>query len=119
MNEVKNVALNKALAILNALKVQYKVIGGDGTEYGELKVAPPVSDKPKRGSKYGWGTLTNAVKPYIKDLAVGDVAVVPYSEIINDDDLVYATRTQMSTLFGNASWVINRVESGVEVMRIL
>jgi hypothetical protein len=68
--------IEQAIKLLKATGCQYKIIDVAGNEYGDLKVVAEKGTK-KRKSTHAYGSVTNHFKPYLKDLDVGDVAVVP------------------------------------------
>jgi len=72
--QVTQAAINQALKLLNASGCKYKVIDSTGVEYGDLETAPP---RKKRRGDLKFGAYSNHYKPYIENLAVGDVAVIP------------------------------------------
>lgn len=117
--DVKNVALNKALGLLNALGLKYKVIDIDGNEYGELKVMPEPSSKRIRRLPYPRGHLAAYAKQYVNtNLNVGDVAFIPMSNIFDTKDVAHAAGKLMYQYFGMGSYVTEIGDSGVEVLRV-
>lgn len=77
MSEVHKIAVKRALAMLQAAGAKYKVIETDGTEHGELTVAPPV--KPRtRTIREPMGTKLAAFGPYVKSMKPGDSVLIPW-----------------------------------------
>lgn len=77
--DIKTVALQKALAWLNASGAMYKVIMPDGAEYGTLVAKPPKPEKERkrRPMAFPKGEMIGYWMPFIKDLKNGDVAIIP------------------------------------------
>jgi hypothetical protein len=79
MLEVQKEGLKRALIVLNGLGAQYKIILLDGTEYGDLVVAPKAEEKKRKRkpSLYPHGALQNYFQPILEALRPGDAAEVP------------------------------------------
>jgi hypothetical protein len=79
MLEVQKEGLKRALIILSGLGAQYKIILPDGTEYGDLVVAPKVEEKKRKRkpSPYPIGALQNYFQPMLDALRPGDAVEVP------------------------------------------
>ena len=75
MEEVKQIALNKALKTLDAIGCKYCVIDPENKKYGDLEVA---SSKSKGRSKMAFprGTVIEHMRPLIGDLKPGEVGAV-------------------------------------------
>lgn len=125
MSSTQAIALERALAMLNASGAEYIVRMPDGAEYqrGELRLAEPKPvrekdpNKPKKGSKYGWGTLTNYITPLLSAMNPGDVVVVPFDRF-EPIDLGRAVTSTASRLWGNSSYISSRTAAGIEVLRV-
>lgn len=74
--DVTTITLHRALKLLDALGAQYKVIMPEGDGYGTLNVVTE-PEKPKKGSRYGYGELRRYYKPLIEAMEPGDVTLVP------------------------------------------
>ena len=88
-------SIEQAIKLLKATGCQYKIIDAAGNEYGALQVA---EKKKKRNGIYQYGELTNHFKPYVKDLEVGDVAVIPM------DKFDYKTLIRCLSAWCNTQW---------------
>ena len=80
MSHVSEVALNRALAMLNAINAKYKVILPDGTEHGELVVVQPKQRGKRQKGPYEYGALRNYFVPIIKDMKAGDACEIPFDK---------------------------------------
>lgn len=82
MLDIQKIAIAKLINALDGAKASYKIILPDGTEYGTLETKPVKASKLKgtRASPYPRGELSAYIKPFIADLAVGGVAVIPYDK---------------------------------------
>jgi hypothetical protein len=75
MREIQTKVLNKAIAMLQAVGVQYAIVDTNGNKYGTLPIQPA---KPKRSPHtYPFGTITKHIKPYIDPLKVGESVAIP------------------------------------------
>lgn len=73
MSQVKSKALEQAIKILDALKLEYVIFDSEGNKHGELEVA----EKKKRSeSEFPRGEIRQYFLPFIKDMGVGDVVEV-------------------------------------------
>ena len=82
MLDIQKTAIAKLINALNGAGADYKIILPDGTEYGTLETKPVKVKKPKgtRASPYPRGELHNYVQPFLADIPVGGVAVIPYDK---------------------------------------
>ena len=82
MFDIQKTAIAKLINALNGAGADYKIILPDGTEYGTLETKPVKKTKPKssRASPYPRGELHNYVQPFLADIPVGGVAVIPYDK---------------------------------------
>ena len=112
---VKDKSLAHALKILDALNCQYKVIASDGNEYGQLQIAPLRKRKPS--NKYKWGERSAYVRPHLKSLAIGDVAVIPPAHF-GLTDLQSTVTSVAHQLWGPSSYSSSITGGSVELLRI-
>ena len=82
MLDIQKIAIAKLIKALDGAEASYKIILPDGTEYGTLETKPVKVKKPKgtRASPYPRGELKAYVEPFLADIAVGGVAVIPYDK---------------------------------------
>jgi hypothetical protein len=113
MKHIQEVTLKKALAMLDAVGCEYH-IAIDGQEFGE-----PISQKPKRGAKYGYGVLTEHIKKYAKDLQIGQSVSIPF-ENFDMDGLQSVTSSYVCRVFGNGSCITsrNKDDQSIDVIRV-
>lgn len=113
--EIKRVVLERAINMLQALKAQYKIILNDGSEFGELEVVK----SNRRPLRYPLGALRDYYSPFIKDMNVGDVVVVPIGDF-DIDSIQGGICSFAGTTWGLKSVVTHRLpdENTVEVMRL-
>lgn len=116
MSNVKKAALKKAIALLNALQAQYKIILPDGEEHGELVIA---QTKKQILNRRPHGALSNIYIPYLSKLKPGDVCEVPAGEFKAED-----MRSSMAGWIvsnwgkGSAITAIDRKANAIEVLRV-
>lgn len=114
--DVRTVALQRAIQLLNSLGAQYKIITAGGEEYGTLQAVKIA----KRKLEFPMGAVRNYFVPLIKDMKVGDVLTVPAAEYgverMQNGICAYATYT-----WGNKSVITRRDvdKNEIEVMRIV
>ena len=84
-------------------------------EYGE-----PIGVKPKRGSKYGYGVLTEHIKKYAQDLQIGQSISIPF-ENFDVCGLQSVTSSYVCRIFGNGSCVTSRNKEAqtIDVIRVM
>jgi len=82
MLDIQKTAIARLINALEGAKANYKIILPDGTEYGTLETKPVKTVKPKgsRASPYPRGELHSYVTPFLADMNVGDVMVIPYGK---------------------------------------
>lgn len=82
MSDLRDEAIKRALILLNAGKARYKIIMEDGTEYGDLKLAPPEPPEKtmKRNRVFRNGELKTHYSPYLDALNPGDLAQIPVGD---------------------------------------
>jgi hypothetical protein len=110
----------KALTMLNAHGARYRIELPDGTVHGDLVLLPATPPrKKKRPLDFPMGTLKNHVQPYLENLKVGEIAVVPCEffkvEVIQNACLNFTT-----PLWGKGSTTTaqNTKDRTVEVLRL-
>lgn len=118
MNEIQKLALNKALAMLKGAGAKYIIVLPDGTEHvlGDLKLAAPEPVR-KRHQVVPMGTYKKIYEPHLKDLQVGEVALVP-TEGVDGKALQSACTAWCNGQWGIGACMSHRTEHHVEVMRI-
>lgn len=116
MKSVESAALNKAIALLDAIKAEYKIIAPNGREYGTLKVVPP---KKRTSSGVPWGEIANYYRPLVQDLKPGDMVLVP-AKNYDIESLRGSMAGWFTTNWGKGSAItsVNRNDNVVEVLRV-
>lgn len=78
MLKVQQEALTRLITALDGMQAQYKIVLPDGTEYGNLRIAPPEEPKRKRQkSPYPIGALQNYFQPFLDGLKPGQAVEIP------------------------------------------
>ena len=116
---VKTVALNRALAMLNAAGARYVVITAEGETHavGGLEVAEKREPKRHKNPARPVGTLVKYYKPLIENMAVGDVVVVPYNSFACRE-LRSAMSAWTVKYWGKGSSIIHANDVGLELLRL-
>lgn len=112
MNQVKKMAIKQALKLLDASGCKYYVIDEEGDSYGEV----PKQNKSKR--KYKCGEMANYFKPYLSEIKVGDVAVIPSGEF-DIRSLSGAITAYLSHEWGKQSYKSCTNKKTIEILRCL
>jgi len=115
---VNQIALDRALKLLDAAGVQYAVIGLDGVKHGVLEVAEEKSKK-KRALRYAYGEFRDYFMPYIKDMEPGDSVKIPPGKY-QLEELRGPLSSWCSTNWGAGNTItsIDRKAGHVEVLRV-
>ena len=110
---IQNVALMRAINILNATKCQFKVIAPDGSQYGDLQVV-----QKKKSKRRSPGFIKHYFNVY--NMKVGEVAAFkPDGDVMPDmNELKKVLGKHIYNLFGKGSAVFNEVDGTLEVMRV-
>jgi len=115
MKEIQQKYLQAAIKQLSILPVKFAVIDDEGNKYGMLEVAVENTRKRKK-SVHLRGAITSYAMPFIKDLKVGDVAVVPYGDW-NKKSLNSGLTACASRIWGNGSYISCSAKDHIELMR--
>ena len=115
MKEIQQKYLQTAIKQLSILPVQFAIIDDMGNQYGDLEVAVEKVRKRKK-SAYPKGSITAYVMPFIKDLTVGDVAVVPFGDW-DKKSLNSGLTACASRIWGNGSYTSCTSKDHIELMR--
>lgn len=116
MNVVAKAA-QQAIALLTALKADFKIILPTGEEYGNLEVVRPKERTRVQMNKRG--SLSAVYLPIIESMKVGDVMTVPVPEHLVAEHVRGAMAAYVSKNWGvgSAKTCIN--ENAVEILRVL
>ena len=117
---VKAAVLNKAVAMLSALKVDFVIKTEDG-EYikmGNLEIQEPKTRATKRKSGVPYGTYKNYIESFgFTAMQVGDVLVVPKGTF--DAETVRGSLSSRACkLWGNGSTTTAIVGDTIEILRV-
>ena len=120
MKEIQQREFNRAIAVLEALGCEYKIITKTGDEFGGLEVVVKKFSLPKRraANRYPYGALTKHVRVFVNlELAPGDVQTIPAGEF--DAESVRSVLCIMLTkVWGNDAYTTSVSGDYVDVMRI-
>ena len=113
---VNEIALDRALKLLDAAGVQYAVIGFNGTKYGTLEIAPP---KKKRALRYAYGEFRDYFMPYLRDIKPGDSVKIPFGKY-EVEELRGPVSSWCTNNWGKGNTItsIDRKAGHVEVLRV-
>jgi len=112
--------IEKALKDLRMLGCAYRVLAPnrDVIEHDVDKFKPPKPER-KYTKKFAQGELKAYCMPYIQNLDVGGVAVIPADTDKSIKELQHAVTSHMSAMWGNGSYTtyMNRADNTLEVLR--
>jgi|TARA_R110000868_G_scaffold331298_4_gene592274 hypothetical protein len=115
---VKATVLNKAVAMLSAIKAEFVIKTEDG-EYikmGNLEVQEPKTRK--RRSEFPHGTYKNYVESFgFSAMQVGDVIVVPKG-VFDAETVRGSLSSRACKMWGNGSAVTSIVGDVIEILRV-
>ena len=111
---IKELALQKAIAMLQGANAKYKIVDEDGNEYSNFV------EQRKRKSMFPLGSITNHLKPYIENMSAGELVEIPGAEFPLES-LQSTTTAWFCTNVGKGSCMtaINRDKNVVEVIRLI
>ena len=119
-NVVKTVIENCA-AKLRATNCAFKIMMSDGTiiEHDADRLDPSKKRK-KRVQRHAHGALKNQYWPHVKDLQVGDVAEVPYTDELPWQDVQSSMSAYLSHTWGKGTYAtsVNKNNRVVEIIRL-
>ncbi len=115
--DLKTIAVQRAINLLNSSGAKYKIVMPDGSEYGELQIAAP--EKQKRERRYPMGYMRSYYRPLIENMKPGDIVRVPVSEF-DLESLQSGLCAYASANWGNQSAITRRApeHNAVEIMRV-
>ena len=114
-----------AARLLNAIRAQYIIVLPTGEQIiqGDLKLHVPDA-KPQRKvraqSRHPHGFLNNHILPYLKDMKIGDVAVIPVPSGADMNEIQGSGASIAAKLWGNGSYktMRNDTTGSLEVLRM-
>lgn len=114
-----------AARLLNAIRAQYIIVLPTGEQIieGDLKLHVPdatPAKKPRAQPRHPHGFLNNHILPYLKDMKVGDVAVVPVPKTADMDEIQGSGASIAAKLWGNGNYktMRNANTGNLEVLRM-
>lgn len=117
--QVQKIAIDRAIALLQAAGCKFAIVDADGGKYGDLLIAE--APKRHRGA-FPRGTLVAHFLPHIKDIQPGMAAVVPYgpcaAEKAHRNALQKAIASHCSAAWGHKTYITHMNDAGVEILRV-
>jgi len=117
MSQIQEVALKRAIALLEGMKCSYAIIDPIGIKHGLLAVKEPVVRSGVR--KHPHGERSTYVRTHLNPMMVGDVVNIPFGKY-DALDVQSSSTSAAHKLWGKGSvtTTINRTNQVVELMRI-
>jgi len=118
MSNIQEVALKRAIAMLEGMKCSYAIIDPMGNKHGLLDVKEPTVRSGIR--KHPHGERANYVRTYTSAMAIGSVVEVPFGKY-DALDIQSSSTSAAHKMWGKGSvtTTINRPRGVLEIMRIL
>ena len=120
MTEIQIQAANRAIILLRAAGVDYKVILPDGTEHGDLEVV--VHKKRTRTQRVPSGSLMPLYKSKLDAAQIGDVVQISIEDAAKYGATPEGMRSSITAyannLWGKGSYTSTVTDTHVELLRI-
>jgi len=114
-----------AARLLNAIRAQYIIVLPTGEQIiqGDLQLHVPDAKpdkRTKRASRHPHGFLNQHILPYLQNLKVGDVAVIPVPSGADMDEIQGSGASISAKLWGNGNYktMRNANTGNLEVLRM-
>lgn len=120
MSDVKTIALNRAIIFLKAANCKYAIIPEEGEPIIDgVEIVLPKERKKRSPSVYKYGELAKHYKNIINlDVAPGVVQELPYGPF-DPRVLCGSVSAWLSTHWGKESYITNKKESVLEILRVV
>jgi hypothetical protein len=122
MEEVKKLALTRALSILKATGCKYIVVDPEGVEHAEggLQLVQPEPDKKRYKKPHRpYGALVTYYRPLIENMQVGDCVQIPFGLFEPEKaELASAISAWCATNWGPKTAMTHTTDTSVEVLRV-
>ena len=118
MSQVQEQALKRVFAVLNSLKCEYAIVDPWGNKHGNLELAVYGDQKTPR--KYPHGERATFVKQFLENMAIGDVAEIPFDKY-EPIEIQTSAISAAHKIWGAGSVTTATVKSknAIELMRVL
>ena len=83
-------AIREAVKLLDATGVKYAVVDLEGNQFIKgLELRPAISEpRKKKATHLEYGTISKHYQPYVENLKVGEVAVVPLDKFAKEKEVL-------------------------------
>lgn len=117
MKKVQQVAITRALAILNALNVAYRAIDEDGNEY--LSDRPLPQNDVSSASQHRKTSRKHLYLPYLEGIEVGEIRTVPATNEVAAHHFQAIVASYMLSTYGKGAHTSARNKDGsIDVLRM-
>lgn len=107
--EIKHKAVERAMQLLDAVGAKYHISFG-GVIFGE-----EIAVQRRAPSQFPYGTLSAAIKPYLSELCIGQVAQIPIGEDFDKNRFQSTCCSIAYQMWGSDSYTSMLKEDGSEV----
>lgn len=118
MSEVKNLALERAVKLLEALRCSYAIVTDDGQTFTNgLEVVVP-KERRRSPLKYSYGEITAHYKPKLNlNAPVGSVQIIACGRFL-PAEIRGGVCSLLSREWGKDTYMSNITPEGVEILRV-
>lgn len=116
----KEIAFDRALAMLKASGVKFAIITESGQEitHGDISIVQRVEKKRVVRKDRPVGALVNHYGPYLKKMKPGDVSLIPFGSF-KPKELRAAMSAWSCHTWGSKSSITVTKENGIEILRVM
>jgi hypothetical protein len=119
MTPTQKIALQRAIALLDASGVKYAILQEDGSTIGTLEIQKPKERATRRPLTFPMGTISKYLYPQIDSMQVGETVFIQKDQF----DLLTlqsSASSRSNKLWGHESAIthLDRAKNHVEVLRI-
>jgi hypothetical protein len=108
----------KAHKLLSASNVSFLIVLPNGKRLGNLEAAQKAQSKRGKGQyHYGYGAVKGYIFPFVKDLAVGGIAKIPFNGM-KPKVLASGVYKTVTELWGKGSATYCTNKNHIQVMRL-
>ena len=114
MSGIQNVALDRAIKLLEALKLEYAIKNFDGKILGNLEIK-----KKEKIPKYKRGSASQYVRPFLQNLQIGEIVTVPCGQF-DKQTVAQACSSMAYSMWGKggATQTCRNGNNSIELIRV-
>lgn len=116
MEDIKNIAITRAIKQLTVMGCKFKIIGDDGSVISDTLPEP----KPKIKREHNKVEKACAYKEKLQNIKPGEVVTISANDHVGVKEIQASVTSFMASHFGNGSYISQRSKDGnsVTVLRV-